>query len=121
MILNNISKKTNSELNLILEYEKMRLEDLYYLKKINMINDLRIRIDLDFRHCQANIREIENELQKIKKQQIIKYGITTKNGLLYIKDRQINLPEADALAIKFGFFYAERLVEFLEKNKYKGE
>jgi hypothetical protein len=51
------------------------------------------------------------------KKQIKKHGITTKHGLLYIKDRQINLPEADALARKFGFFYAERLVEFLEKNK----
>lgn len=44
-------------------------------------------------------------------------NITAKNGLLYVGDRQVGLPEADELARKYGYLYAERLVKFLEFKK----
>lgn len=44
--------------------------------------------------------------------------ITTKKGLLYRGDEMIVLPEADEVARKHGFMYAERFVAYLEeKNK----
>lgn len=45
------------------------------------------------------------------------YGITTKNGLLYMMRRQIGLPEADRIATSCGFGCAEQLVHALEKKK----
>lgn len=45
-------------------------------------------------------------------------GITAKDGLLWRNGKIIDLPEADAMARKHGFMYAEQLVKHLvEKEK----
>jgi len=46
----------------------------------------------------------------------MKNKITTKGGLLYLDGRILGLPEADRMARKYGFEYAERLVKALEAN-----
>lgn len=46
----------------------------------------------------------------------IDLGVTTKNGLLYRDGKIINLPEADQVALKFGFAYAEQLVRHLQST-----
>jgi len=45
--------------------------------------------------------------------------ITTKNGLLFRGDEMIVLPEADEVARKHGFMYAERFVAYLEEKEKK--
>lgn len=43
--------------------------------------------------------------------------ITTKDGLLYINDQMIPLPEADTVARNHGYQYVEQLIEALENKK----
>ena len=43
--------------------------------------------------------------------------ITSKNGLLWKNGKYIELPEADVIANKCGFLYAEQLVKHLAKQK----
>ena len=43
--------------------------------------------------------------------------ITTKNGLLWRDGKIINLPEADKVARKYGYLYAERFVKYLEEKQ----
>jgi hypothetical protein len=42
--------------------------------------------------------------------------ITTKDGLLWRNNKVIRLPEADCVAQKFGYLYAEQLVQALENK-----
>ena len=44
--------------------------------------------------------------------------ITTKNGLLYINNEMIPLPEADMLARNHNYLCAEQMVRALEKKKW---
>jgi len=43
-------------------------------------------------------------------------NITTKNGLLWEDGELIKLPEADEVARKYGFVYAEQMVKALEEK-----
>lgn len=42
--------------------------------------------------------------------------ITTRDGLLFIDGRELELPEADQVAQRHGYLYAERMVRALEKE-----
>jgi hypothetical protein len=43
-------------------------------------------------------------------------NITTKEGLLWRDGKIIDLPEADRVARKNGFLYAEQFIKYLEKK-----
>jgi 7-keto-8-aminopelargonate synthetase-like enzyme len=49
-------------------------------------------------------------------QQATKDGIITKDGLLWRDGKIIDLPEADAVARKYGFVYAEELVKAISEG-----
>lgn len=44
-------------------------------------------------------------------------GLTTKNGVLYEKGKMVGTFNADQLAHKYGFVYAEHLIKALEGGK----
>jgi len=43
-------------------------------------------------------------------------SITSRDGLLWKNEKYILLPEADIIARKNGFMYAEQFVRYLEKQ-----
>lgn len=46
-------------------------------------------------------------------------GLTTENGLLYLNGEMLGVMQADAMARKYGYMYAEQLVRALEEEKNK--
>jgi hypothetical protein len=48
---------------------------------------------------------------------LIPSNISSKEGLLWRNGKFIPLPEADIVARKHGFVYAEQLVRYLKKDK----
>ena len=63
-------------------------------------------------------QEIKEAMNQDKLTKIVKQGLYTKGGLLYIKgrDRWLSVGEADRVAHTNGFLYAENLVNYLKEN-----
>jgi hypothetical protein len=103
------------------DMQQMRDEALVRIAELNKLLDARteacrvknaiiVNLESDLAELMKQSRELEDKASAIKD------GITTANGLLYKNGKIISLPDADTIAYKYGYVYAERLVRALKEK-----